>query len=64
MSIGKAPYLPQVGKVVDIAYEYGYTTLIQSRSEHEVRVIPVVHFLGESTPRLISPENINPYNPD
>ena len=58
------PKLPQVGKVVDIAYEYEYTTLIVSSIDHEVRVLPVVHFLGENQPREISPSNIEQYNPN
>jgi hypothetical protein len=60
----KVPYLPQVGKVVDIAYEYNFSTIVHSRSDTVVRVLPVVHFLGEPTPRAINPINIEPYNPD
>lgn len=57
------PNLPKVGKVVDIDYEYQYDTLITSNGalDREIRVLPVVHFLGESYPRSINPSNIEPY---
>jgi hypothetical protein len=58
----KIPNLPQVGKIVDIAYEYDYTTIISTRFDSsEVRVLPVVHFLGDNTPRPVAPFQIEQY---
>jgi len=57
------PMLPLVGKVVDIAYEYDYVSLVGARLDREVRVLPLVHFLGEREPRTIAPCNIQHYRP-
>ncbi len=53
--------IPEVGKVVDIALEYDVSILIGSSSTDKFRVLPVVHFVGESTPRKVSPHNLMKY---
>lgn len=60
-------YLPEVGVVVDIAYEYSFDTIIGAAKRGDtdlskIRVLPVVKFLSDpSTPRKISIENIEIY---
>lgn len=58
--------LPDVGIVVDIAYEYSTDVLMNAfrRGENmsKTRVLPVVKFLSDpSTPRKVAIENIEIY---
>jgi hypothetical protein len=54
--------IPEVGKVVDIALEYDVSILIgHSSSTDKIRVLPVVHFVGEQVPRKVSPHNLCKY---
>lgn len=55
------PIVPMVGKVVDITYEYEPAFMNSCGLGREVRVMPVVHFLGEDQPRAISPGSIEKY---
>ena len=60
----KDPDFPVVGKVVDIAYEYGGSFAMGGCGVmvgREARVVPVVHFLGEGEPRTIDPSKIEKY---
>jgi hypothetical protein len=58
--------LPEVGTVVDIAYEYPTEILCSAKARGEdlskIRVLPVVKFLSDpSTPRKVAIENIEIY---
>lgn len=61
----KDPSFPMVGKVVDITYEYEGSFAMGGCGAmvgRDVRVVPVVHFLGEDQPRAIDPRNIEKYS--
>jgi len=53
--------IPLVGKVVDIALQYNTKILINSNSDNKIDVLPVIHFVGETIPRLVNPANLEKY---
>jgi hypothetical protein len=55
----RSAYIPEVGKVVDIALEYDITIAIGTREP--LRVLPVVHFVGENLPRKVNPDCLCKY---
>lgn len=60
-------YLPKVGVVVDIAYEYSMDTIVGTAARGDtdlskIRVLPVVKFLSDpSVPHKVAIENIEIY---
>jgi hypothetical protein len=55
----RSAYIPEVGKVVDIALEYDVSIAIGATQP--MRVLPVIHFIGECLPRKVNPANLCKY---
>jgi len=59
---GKCAYkskVPCIGKVVDIAFQHDVQFLLNGlQRDTDINVVPVVHFVGEATPRAIHVVNI------
>lgn len=57
--------VPQIGKVVDIALQYAVDILLSSHERGgNIKVMPVVHFVGESTPRTVRADHLREYTFD
>ncbi len=55
------PRIPAVGKVVDIALEYELSTILKCPPSRDIRILPVIHFVGEDQPRRVNPAILFPY---
>jgi hypothetical protein len=49
------------GHVVGLGLAYETQTIASTRSDQEIPVLPLVHFVGESFPRTVHPSNLQKF---